>query len=319
MPTAIAAATTVRVGVPTPWLRLACAQCRRSLSASPAVASGHNRWSKIRHDKGAADAKKTALRSSFTKALTMYSQLYGGDVDTNPRLAATVTAAKKAGVPKAIIEGAVARGQGRSADGARLESATYEIMMPPGVAVIVDLETTSKLRAMQDLNALVRRRGGSATPTKFFFTRRGRVVLGGTAAAAETEDERGSAGSAGSAGVRAVAADDILDDAIEAGAEDVETDEASGRIVVWTPPLQTAAVVDRVAPKFGLAVRSADTVWAANGATLAPVGQGDDLRKLAELVASLRSHPEVRAIYANAVQGDAPDEAWQQIAGELDW
>ncbi|OAA66019.1 DUF28 domain containing protein [Niveomyces insectorum RCEF 264] len=260
MPTAIAAATTVRVGVPTPWLRLACAQCRRSLSASPAVASGHNRWSKIRHDKGAADAKKTALRSSFTKALTMYSQLYGGDVDTNPRLAATVTAAKKAGVPKAIIEGAVARGQGRSADGAR-----------------------------------------------------------GIAAAAETEDERGSAGSAGSAGVRAVAADDILDDAIEAGAEDVETDEASGRIVVWTPPLQTAAVVDRVAPKFGLAVRSADTVWAANGATLAPVGQGDDLRKLAELVASLRSHPEVRAIYANAVQGDAPDEAWQQIAGELDW
>lgn len=64
----------LRQAAPSGWKRYACAQCRRSFAISPAVASGHNRWSKIRHEKGAADAKKTVLRSNFTKTVTMYSQ-----------------------------------------------------------------------------------------------------------------------------------------------------------------------------------------------------------------------------------------------------
>jgi transcriptional/translational regulatory protein YebC/TACO1 len=235
--------------------------------------------------------------------------VYGPDVGDNPQLAATVNSAKKAGVPKAVIEAAIARGQGRSADGARLEAATYEIMMPPSVALIVDLETESKARALQDLNALVRRKGGSSTSTKFFFARRGRVVFG-------LADHDGGGG----VSPVPVSADDILEDAIEAGAEDIETDD-DGNIVVWTPANQTAAVVAAIAAKFKtrLAVVSADTIWSPNEETRSAVGAGEDLRKLAELLTALRSYADVRAIYSNAARAGASDDVWQQMAQDLDW
>ncbi|CAK7223008.1 hypothetical protein SBRCBS47491_005058 [Sporothrix bragantina] len=303
----------LRQTVPATWTRFACAQCRRTLATTPAVASGHNRWSKIRHEKGAADLKKTALRTGFTKNLTLYSQLYGPDPNMNAQLASVMQNAKKAGVPKAVIEAAIARGQGKSADGARLDNVTYEIMMPPSVALIVDLETESKARALQDLNSIIRRKGGNMTSTKFFFTHRGRVIL----APAEKEGEE----------TPEVTVDDILEDAIEAGAEDVESDE-EGQIVVWTAPLQTNAVVTAVEEdrfKAKLSVISADTIWAYNEETQAPLGDSSggqslvEQRKLLELVAAFRAYADVRAIYSNVAQGEASDEIWQQLAQDLDW
>ncbi|CAK7211871.1 hypothetical protein SCUCBS95973_001271 [Sporothrix curviconia] len=306
----------LRQTVPTSRARYACAQCRRTLATTPAVASGHNRWSKIRHEKGAADLKKTALRTGFTKNLTLYSQLYGPDPNMNAQLAAVVQNAKKAGVPKAVIEAAIARGQGKSADGARLDNVTYEIMMPLSVALIVDLETESKVRAMQDLNTVIRRKGGTMTSTKFFFTHRGRVIL--TPATEKTESD---------VSIPKVSVDDILEDAIEAGAEDVEADE-EGQLVVWTAPLQTNAVVTAVEEgrfKAKLSVVSADTIWAANKETEAPLGDSSggqilvEQRKLLELVAAFRAYTDVRAIYSNVAQGEASDEIWQQLAQDLDW
>ncbi|ERS99945.1 uncharacterized protein SPSK_09533 [Sporothrix schenckii 1099-18] len=308
---------------PSPWTRYACAQCCRSFGSSPVVASGHNRWSKIRHEKGAADIKKTQLRSNFTKTITLYSQMYGPDVNMNPQLASVVSSAKKSGVPKAVIEAAIARGQGKSADGGRLESATYEIMMPPSVALIVDLETESKARALQELNSVIRRKGGTMAPTKFFFTRQGRVILGPAASATASTSEGESTGE----DVAPVSVDDILEDAIEAGAEDVETNE-DGNIVVWTAPLHTGPVVTAVEEgRFkvkNLAVLSADTVWSANEETQAPLGDGTgnsavENRKLLELVAAFRAYPDVKGIFSNVTQGRAPDDVWQQLVQDLDW
>ncbi|EPE09619.1 hypothetical protein F503_07395 [Ophiostoma piceae UAMH 11346] len=301
---------------------LVCAQCRRSLSSSAVAASGHNRWSKIRHEKGAADLKKTALRSNFTKTMTFLSQMYGADLSLNAQLAATVTNAKKCGVPKAVIEAAIARGQGRSASGANLEHTTFEIMMPPSIALVIDAETESKARATQDLNAMIKRKGGVVKSTKFFFARRGRVVFGEK----EVDSENGEQ-AAPSQG-EPVSADDILEDVIEAGADDVETDD-EGNIVVWTPPHQTAAVVNAVTGgaagqeskfKDRLTVLSSDNIWSVNEETRAPLGnRPDELRKLTEMIAALRAYQDVRAIYCNAVQGDAPDEIWQQLEQDIDW
>ena len=331
----------LRQAVPAAWKRYACAQCRRSLATTPTVASGHNRWSKIRHEKGAADLKKTALRTGFTKNLTLYSQckyllllyffksarrrlthlVYGPDPNLNPQLASVMQNAKKAGVPKAVIEAAIARGQGKSADGARLDNVTYEIMMPPSVALIVDLETESKARALQDLNSVIRRKGGTMTSTKFFFTHRGRVIL----APAEAEGE--AAAAAAAAAAAEVSVDDILEDAIEAGAEDVETDD-DGNLVVWTAPLQTNAVVTAVEEgrfKAKVSVVSADTIWDSNKETQAPLGDSSggqslvEQRKLLELVAAFRAYTDVRAIYSNVAQGEASDEIWQQLEQDLDW
>ena len=241
----------------------------------------------------------------------------------NSQLASTVAIAKKSGVPKAIIEAAIARGQGRSASGANLEHATFEMVMPPSIALIIDAETESRARATQDLNALVKRKGGVIKSTKFFFARRGRVVFGEK----EADPEAGEQAALPDQG-EPVSADDILEDVIEAGADDVETDD-EGNIVVWTPPQQTAAVVAAVMGsetgpqgkfKDRLAVLSADTIWSVNEETRAPLGdRPDELRKLAEMIAALRAYQDVRAIYCNAVQGDAPDEIWQQLEEEIDW
>lgn len=245
--------------------------------------------------------------------------MYGPDLNMNPQLAAVVATAKKAAVPKTLIEAAIARGQGRSADDKNLETATYEIMVPPSVALILDVETESKARVLQELNTIIKRRGGVQSPTKFFFTRQGRVVIG-PAEAAEGEGES-AAGNA-----EPISADDILEDAIEAGAEDVETNE-DGHIVVWTAPLKTGPVVAAIEEgRFktkGLAVLSAETVWSVNE-TLAPLGDGTgnsgvENRKLQELITAFRAYPDVKAIYSNVTQGQAPDEVWQQLEQDLDW
>jgi len=273
-----------------------CTRCWRSFATTSAAHSGHNRWSKIRHGKGAADAKKTALRSTFAKSLTLYSKLYGADVNNNPQLATAVAAAKKAGVPKATIETAIARGQGRSTEGATLESLTFEVMMPPSVALILDIETDNRQRVLQDLNCLVRRCKGTPTPTKFFFSRVGRVVFGASEGAGM---------------------DEIMDDAIEAGAEDLEAGE-DGTVVVWTQPNQTNQVAQAIRGKFNLEVLSADIIWSPNRDAKSKVGSSGEVQRLVELLARLREHQDVQAIYSNVAQGDMDGQARDQLGGHLD-
>ncbi|KAK0251368.1 hypothetical protein LTS09_013478 [Friedmanniomyces endolithicus] len=126
-------------------------QCRlRPLHSTPAVASGHNRWSKIKHDKAKVDASKNRQRSIFAQEIALASKLFGPDPSLNTRLADLITKAKREGFAKTFIEAAVARGQGRSTSGATLESVTIEGILPGNVAVIVECETDNKLRTLAD-------------------------------------------------------------------------------------------------------------------------------------------------------------------------
>ncbi|KAK0936485.1 hypothetical protein LTR29_011963 [Friedmanniomyces endolithicus] len=126
-------------------------QCRlRPLHSTPAVASGHNRWSKIKHDKAKVDASKNRQRSIFAQEIALASKLFGPDPSLNTRLADLITKAKREGFAKTSIEAAVARGQGRSTSGATLESVTIEGILPGNVAVIVECETDNKLRTLAD-------------------------------------------------------------------------------------------------------------------------------------------------------------------------
>ncbi|KAK0268559.1 hypothetical protein LTR91_014902 [Friedmanniomyces endolithicus] len=128
-----------------------CRQCRlRPLHSTPALASGHNRWSKIKHDKAKVDASKNRQRSIFAQEIALASKLFGPDPSLNTRLADLITKAKREGFAKTSIEAAVARGQGRSTSGATLESVTIEGILPGNVAVIVECETDNKLRTLAD-------------------------------------------------------------------------------------------------------------------------------------------------------------------------
>ncbi|AEO57847.1 hypothetical protein MYCTH_2304543 [Thermothelomyces thermophilus ATCC 42464] len=274
-----------------------CAQCRRAFVSSPILQAGHNKWSKIRHDKAANDMKKNAARTLFCKNITLYSKLYGPDPNLNPQLASAITAAKKASVPKDKIEAAIARGQGKSSGGEALESITFEAMMPPSIALIVDLETESKLRALQDLNQMVKKAKGSPSSSKFFFSRLGRVVF-----------EKSESGPD---------VDQVMDDAIEAGAEDLEHD-ADGNIVVWTQPSDTMQVCKSVGSKFGLKILSSDIVWTANEDTKTKLDASDELVHFTELLEALREYPDVQAVYSNVTKGAMSDEQWAKIEENLD-
>ncbi|KAK2014764.1 YebC-like protein [Colletotrichum eremochloae] len=272
-----------------------CHQCLRPLSTTAAAPSGHNKWSKIRHRKGAADAQKNSMRSQHSKTIALYSRLYG--TTDNPQLATAVANAKKDGVPKNVIESAIARGQGRTASGASLEALTLEAILPPGVALIIEAETESKARSLQDLKVLIKKHKGAANTATFFFTRLGRVVFGAKE---------------GGPGI-----DDIMDDAIEAGAEDLEADD-EGNLVVWTQPNMTNAVANGVGPKFGLKLLGSDIIWSANEDTKVKLNEGPEASTLGELLAALQEFPEVQAVYGNPVKGNIPDEEWAKIEENLD-
>ncbi|KAL2017137.1 hypothetical protein VTK56DRAFT_2559 [Thermocarpiscus australiensis] len=274
-----------------------CTQCRRAFVSGPILQAGHNKWSKIRHDKAANDAKKNAARTIFTKNIALYSKLFGPDPNLNPQLAAAITAAKKGGVPKDRIEAAIARGQGRSSAGAALESVTFEAVMPPSIALIIDVETESKLRVLQDLNHMVKKAKGSVSSSKFFFSRIGRVVF-----------EKSDSG---------VDIDQIMDDAIEAGAEDLEND-ADGNIVVRTQPTGTTQVCQAIGSKFGLKILSSDIVWTANEDTKTKLDPSEEVARFAELLEALGEYPDVQAVYSNVTKGSLSDEEWARIEENLD-
>ena len=181
----------------------------------------------------------TKQRSALVRELELASKQNGADPQSNPQLANVITTAKKQALPKASIESAIARGQGRSLTGAALESLTIEVMIPPSVAVIVECQTDSKARTLKELKTAIRSSGGTITPTTHMFDRKGKIVF---------EASRG------------VEEGEIFDQAVEAGAIDVQTEE-DGKLVVYTEPSHTTAVADKMAISSGLNVRSLDIIW----------------------------------------------------------
>lgn len=199
-------------------------------------------------------------------------------------------------MPKNTLEQAIARGQGRSTDGASLESITFEFMMPPSVALMLDVETDNRLRSLQDLNQVVKKHKGRTASTEFFFSRLGRVAF-------ERKD--------------GVDVDEIMDEAIEAGAEDLEADD-EGNIIVLTQPSQTMQIAQSVAKRFDLKVLSSEIIWSAKEETQAQIDSMDDLKKLADLVAALQDFSDVQAVYSNASRGNVPEDEWAKLEENLD-
>ncbi|RMJ03622.1 hypothetical protein BHE90_015900 [Fusarium euwallaceae] len=275
-----------------------CRQCQRSFATTPAQWAGHNKWSKTKHIKAVTDKKKMTERAGFTKMIAMYSRMYGDDLKFNPQLATAISAATKASIPKNLIEAAIARGQGRSATGAQLESMSLEVLMPPTIAMIIDAETDNKTRTLHDLRLVVKKAGGVVGSTTFYFTRRGRAVF-------KTKEGGPSLS-------------DVLDEAIEHdGLEDVE-ELPEGDFLVWTQPNTLAAITEAVSKKFELEVLDSDIVWAPNEDTMVSVDKSAEVESLDLLFNGLKEYPEVKAIYANVRQGTIEDEEWDRVERNLD-
>jgi transcriptional/translational regulatory protein YebC/TACO1 len=202
-----------------------------------------------------------------------------------------------AGFPKASLEAAIARGQGKSTSGAALENVTLEVIMPPTVAMIIETETDNKMRTIMDLRLLVKNHGGSVTPTSYLFQKKGRIAF--------EKDERN------------LGVDEVLDEAIEAGAEDVESDE-DGTIVVWVEPNKTMSAAEALQKSLNLKVESSDILWDPNEDTKVPLESEAAVKALSEFLDAVQENPQVQGVYANAAQGSLADDVWEDLQGRLD-
>jgi transcriptional/translational regulatory protein YebC/TACO1 len=197
------------------------------------------------------------------------------------------------------MEAAINRGQGKSASGAALEYVMLEAIMPPQVAMIIEAESDNSKRTLGDLKLVIKKAGGISTPTSYLFEKRGRIFF--------EEDEK-------------LGVDDVLDEAIEAGAEDVEADE-DNRIVVWTEPSKTTSAAVALQERLGLKVATSDVVWDANEDTKVPLDaeeHRDALKALKECIDKLRDTDNIQGVYANVAQGNMGEEDWEEIQDRLD-
>ena len=194
------------------------------------------------------------------------------------------------------MEAAILRGQGKSTSGASLEYVSLEVMLPNSIAVIIETETDNRLRTLADLRLVIKFHGGNVTPTSYLFQKKGRVVF--------EQDERN------------LGVDEVLDDAIEAGAEDVETDE-DGSIVVWTEPASTIAAATALSKSKGLKIQSSDIIWDPNEDTIVPFESQEALQSFVEFVDQVQQDAAVQGVYANIAQGKAEDGAWADLMEKL--
>lgn len=169
--------------------------------------------------------------------------------------------------------------------------------MPPQIAMIIEAETDNVNRTMMDLRHLVKVHGGTVTPTAYLFQKKGCVTF--------EKDEKN------------LGVDDVMDEAIEAGVDDLEVDE-DGNIVVWTEPNMVTVAGDALQKKFDIKIGNSDIVWDPNEDTNVPVDAGESTDKLIAFIESTRDHADVQAIYANVVQGNIEDGQWEDLISGLD-
>lgn len=207
--------------------------------------------------------------------------MLGPDTQFNPRLTLALSNAKRAGVPKSVIEAAIARGQGLSVTGAALEPVTIEAMLPHSVAAVIECQAEQKARVLQDIRYIIKDAGGTVTPTTYLFEKKGRVVF-------EKKED-------------AINPDDYLEQAIEAGATDLMTD-ALGRLVVYTAPTDTKSVGEVLSKVTGLSIEEFGIFWDPNKDTLVNLAEEEHVKELEDTLNTLREDPSVQDIYVNCVQ-----------------
>lgn len=178
-----------------------------------------------------------------------------------------------AGMPKASIDIAIARGQGKSSSGAGLETMTLEVMIPPAVAMVIDIATDNKQRALQDLRVIVKKHNGTVTPTAFLFARFGRVVLKG-----DKDDDF----------------DEVLMEAVEAGAEDVEQDK-KGNAVLHTQPNTTHQIAQNLSQALSTEILSCEIIWSPIGDKV-KLDDEEAATNISTFLTALQEYPDVQGV-----------------------
>ncbi|BBK34350.1 YebC/PmpR family DNA-binding regulatory protein [Stella humosa] len=235
--------------------------------------AGHSQFKNIMHRKGAQDKKRGKVFTKIIRELTVAARTGLPDPASNPRLRAAMIAARDANMPKDTIERAVKRGAGGE-DGTNYEEVRYEGYGPGGVAVIVEALTDNRNRTAAEVRSAFSKHGGALGETNsvgFLFDRMGLVRYPAKAGDADT----------------------LFEQAVEAGADDVESDEGGYDILCATDALN--AVREALEAKLGPA-ESAAFAWRPR--TVTPVDD-ETAVTLFKLLETLDDNDDVQNVHAN--------------------
>lgn len=236
--------------------------------------SGHNKWSKVKHIKGAADAKRSKLFSKLAKEITVAARDGGGDPDLNARLRQAVTNAKKQSLPGDTIERAIKKGTGEI-EGVSYEEACYEGFGAGGIALIVEVITDNKNRSFADLRTLFSKNNGNLGgpgSVSHMFDRKGEIKL-----SEESSDE-----------------EEVMLLAIEAGAEDVVNDDELYYVITANDKL---SMVANAISASGAQIESQKLIYVPK--TTESVRDLSTARQVLRLFAALDDYDDTQNVYGN--------------------
>ena len=245
--------------------------------------AGHSKWANIQHRKGRQDKIRAKLFSKMAKEITVAAKMGDPDPEKNPRLRLAVKEAKSQSVPKDVIDRAIKKSQGGDADS--YDEIRYEGYGPGGVAVIVETMTDNRNRTASTVRSTFSKNGGNLGETGsvgFMFDRKGQVVY-----SASVGDE-----------------DTVMMAAIEAGAEDVESD---GEVhVVWCADTDLSTVSTALEAELGES-ETTKLVWRPTTTTELDL---EGMEKLMKLIEALEDDDDVQTVTANF---EASDEGMEQL------
>ena len=240
--------------------------------------AGHSKWANIQHRKNRQDEKRGKLFTRLIKEITVAAKLGGADPDANPRLRLAMDKASEANMPKDTVQRAIAKGVG-GLEGVNYEEIRYEGYGIGGAAVIIDCLTDNRTRTVAEVRHAFSKYGGNLGTdgsVAFLFRHCGQFLF-----APGTSEDR------------------VMEAAIDAGAEDVTSDEEGGIEVICAPADYPA--VKAALEKVGLKAEVAEV-------TMKPLNEvvftGEDAQKMQKLLDALESLDDVQHVYTSAVIAD---------------
>ncbi|HEY5973243.1 MAG TPA: YebC/PmpR family DNA-binding transcriptional regulator [Geobacteraceae bacterium] len=234
--------------------------------------SGHNKWSTIKHKKGAADAKRGKVFTKLIKEITVAAKLGGGDPNGNPRLRTAVDKAKQENMPKENIERAIKKGTGEL-EGVTYEEITYEGYGPGGVAVLVESMTDNRNRTVSEVRSIFTKCNGNMGESgcvAWMFDKKGLIIY------PKTTDF-----------------DQLFEVALEAGAEDVSDQEEQFEVIT---DQGNFIEVRESLEKAGFKHESADITMIPQ--TMIKL-EGKNAENMLKLMDRLEDNDDVQNVYAN--------------------
>jgi YebC/PmpR family DNA-binding regulatory protein len=243
--------------------------------------AGHSKWSKVKRFKGAIDAKRGKIFSKLSKEITIAAKRGGGDPSANPRLRSAIQAARTQSMPNDNIERAVKRGTGEGKDAQQFDEIVYEGYAPGGVAIIVETATDNKNRTGAEIRSIFTQHNGNLAATgsvSYMFHKKGQVTV-----PRSSVDE-----------------DQLLEIALEAGAEELTTDD--DQYVIITSHDQLYAVAETL-KNAGVTTDGQKFTFIPD--TTVAVPDETAVRQVLRLCDALEDDDDVQNVYSNL---EIPDE-----------